>query len=75
MLDTATCQCNTALSGSLNDEIVLLKSANNSLTNTIEMLHDDNTWVCEKLNQALHTISKAMTNVFHIGTNKDEAAE
>jgi hypothetical protein len=43
MLDAAMCQCNTALSGSLSDEITLLKTTNSLLANMIEMLHGDNT--------------------------------
>jgi uncharacterized coiled-coil DUF342 family protein len=75
MLDVAMCQRNTTLSGSLNDEIVLLKSANSSLANTIETLHDNNTRVHEELNEALRAISKAMINAECICTNKDKAAE
>jgi hypothetical protein len=75
MLNVSTCQHNTALSGSLNNKIMSLKSANSSLANTIEMLCDDNTWVCEELNEALHTISKAMTDTEHICTDKDKATE
>lgn len=52
-----------------------MKSTNSSLASTIEMLHNDNTRVHEELNVALHMLSKAITDVKHLCTNKDTATE
>ena len=75
MLDAATHQRDTTLSGLLNNKLVSLKSANNSLASTIKTLCDDNTRVCEKLNEALCALSEAMTDAEHLHTDKDTATE